>query len=236
MLIPPRNNQQNDREGSFSLGETLGVAFITLMTFYIVFSAIYSIFIGFGVNQLFVDISVALASIASIALLIRFVKVRKNLPYKDYLGFKKFTKNQFRNWMLYLAIYIVAQYTLDFFVRPTFSQDILTAYKNHLFIPLTYLTLIFPVAYEEVLFRAFMLEGFRNSLLGSTMGIVLTSLLFAFTHFQYDLYYKFLVFCLGVFFGIARIKTNSSYLSITLHFVYNVYAITFILIYVHFYN
>jgi membrane protease YdiL (CAAX protease family) len=236
MLIPPRNDQQNDREGSFSLGETLGVAFITLMTFYIVFYAIYSIFIRFYVNQLFVDISMALASIASIALLIRFVKVRKNLPYKDYLGFKKFTKNQFRNWMLYLAIYIVAQYTLDFFVRPTFPEDILTAYKNHLFIPITYFTLIFPVAYEEVLFRAFMLQGFRNSRLGSAAAIFITSLLFAFTHFQYDLYYKFLVFCMGVFFGIARIKTNSSYLSITLHFFYNIYATTFILIYVHFYN
>ena len=43
--------------------------------------------------------------------------------------------------------------------------------------------------FEELFFRGFLLEGFRRTFLGTTGAVVLTSLLWAVIHTQYDLYY-----------------------------------------------
>ena len=78
-----------------------------------------------------------------------------------------------------------------------------------------------------------MIPGIANSRFGTVGALLISSFLFAITHFHYNLYYQLLTFCSGIFFGIARIQTGSTILAIYLHALNNLFAITYLLIYVH---
>lgn len=77
---------------------------------------------------------------------------------------------------------------------------------------------------EEVIFRGFLLKGLANSVLGVYGAILLTSLVWAVIHSQYDWVYLFLIFLTGLVLGYARIKTNSLFVPIMMHVVFNLVA------------
>lgn len=239
MLIPPNNSRA---AGGFSLRDTLVYSFAFLFLNYIVsLLCVFLIYLcvtflpsGSYIYKLFyVDFIHIVPSTVGTAIIISSVRSRQNLNSKDYLGFKKFTKKELINWTFLLVLFIVVESFVTYLVNPPGQMEILAAYRER-FIPLVYLSVIVvaPV-YEEVLFRAFMIQGIRNSRLGSAGAIVVTALLFALMHYQYNTYYKFWVFGTGIFLGIAKIQTNSTYLSITLHSLMNLYAVTYILVYIH---
>lgn len=55
-------------------------------------------------------------------------------------------------------------------------------------------------------------------------AIVLSSLIWAPLHLQYDLYGILMVLVLGLLFGYARLKTNSVYIPIAMHALMNFIA------------
>jgi membrane protease YdiL (CAAX protease family) len=71
--------------------------------------------------------------------------------------------------------------------------------------------------FEELFFRGFLLAGFQRTILGTAGAVVVTSLLWAVIHTQYDLYYMATIFVRGVVLGLARVHSGSLILPIGLH-------------------
>jgi len=77
---------------------------------------------------------------------------------------------------------------------------------------------------EEVIFRGFLLKGLANSVLGVYGAIFLTSLVWAVIHGQYEWGYMMLIFVIGLVLGYARMRTNSLFVPIMMHIIFNFVA------------
>lgn len=92
-------------------------------------------------------------------------------------------------------------------------------------LPLLWLALIVAAPFsEEFLFRGFLFTGLKESRLGAYGTILITSLIWASIHAQYDLYGITTIFVAGIFLGFARLKTNSIWLCVLLHGLMNLIA------------
>ena len=78
---------------------------------------------------------------------------------------------------------------------------------------------------EEVLFRGFMLPGLAAGRLGAGGAILVTALLFATVHTQYDLFDMSAVLALGLLLGGARWFSGSLWLALGLHVAINAVAV-----------
>jgi membrane protease YdiL (CAAX protease family) len=79
---------------------------------------------------------------------------------------------------------------------------------------------------EELLFRGFLQRGWAGSWLGVAGTIVLTSALWAVLHQQYNWLGIFAIFLMGLLFGWLRRRSGSTTLTITLHALNNLLAMT----------
>jgi membrane protease YdiL (CAAX protease family) len=77
---------------------------------------------------------------------------------------------------------------------------------------------------EEIMFRGFVFRGWAASPLGAPGTILLTALIFAVVHTQYDWFGVFQTFCMGALFGWLRWRSGSTTLTILLHMVINFIA------------
>jgi len=81
-----------------------------------------------------------------------------------------------------------------------------------------------PVA-EEFLVRGFLLQGWSQSSLGPLGAVVLSSGAWAGVHTQYNWFYMSEIFALGILFGMLRLRTGSTWLTVFLHAVNNAVAV-----------
>jgi membrane protease YdiL (CAAX protease family) len=77
---------------------------------------------------------------------------------------------------------------------------------------------------EEIMFRGFLFRGWAASRLGAAGTIVLTSVIWAAIHTQYDWFGMAQIFCLGLLFGWVRWRSGSTALTMLMHAVTNVAA------------
>jgi membrane protease YdiL (CAAX protease family) len=78
--------------------------------------------------------------------------------------------------------------------------------------------------FEEIAFRGFLFKGLAASRLRWFGATIITSLLWAGIHLQYDWYEVSVIFVLGLVLGSARAMTNSTLLTIWLHCLVNILA------------
>ena len=74
---------------------------------------------------------------------------------------------------------------------------------------------------EEFVLRGFMFRGWSQSFLGPVGSIVLTSVLWAMMHTQYDWFGRFSIFVMGLAFGYFRWRSNSTWLTVMVHSAMN---------------
>jgi membrane protease YdiL (CAAX protease family) len=75
--------------------------------------------------------------------------------------------------------------------------------------------------FEETLLRGFLFRGLAESRVGPPGAIVLTAVLFALPHVQYELYQMGLILVAGLFLGVVRDRTGSVLVTILLHAIQN---------------
>ncbi|MGY4170678.1 CPBP family intramembrane glutamic endopeptidase [Bradyrhizobium sp. USDA 4529] len=75
---------------------------------------------------------------------------------------------------------------------------------------------------EEFVFRGFLFRGWSQSFLGPVGAIVLTSLVWALNHTQYDWSYRFCLFIFGLALGYFRWRSNSTWLTVIVHSALNI--------------
>ena len=75
---------------------------------------------------------------------------------------------------------------------------------------------------EEFVFRGFLFRGWSQSFLAPVGAIVLTSLVWALNHTQYDWSYRFCLFVFGLALGYFRWRSNSTWLTVIVHSALNI--------------
>ncbi|MCJ8320253.1 MAG: CPBP family intramembrane metalloprotease [Colwellia sp.] len=156
-----------------------------------------------------------------------FASRRKVTTAASYLGFNKFpNKTMFINFNLAILVYFVFSYFASNALGIETPQSIIDIYNttDYLFLLLFVVVIAAPI-FEELVFRGFIFKGLKNSPLGITGTIVITSILFTLIHAgQYDLTILAVLFPLAVILAIARLRSGGIYLPIYLHFVNNLYS------------
>jgi membrane protease YdiL (CAAX protease family) len=118
----------------------------------------------------------------------------------------------------------VVSWLLGHSVITAFQSDILRTASAAGWVPLLWLWFAVVVATpigEEILFRGFLFRGWLRTPREVWPVIVLTALLWALTHVQYDWYVTGQVFALGLLLGWMRWATSSTLLTILLHGLIN---------------
>lgn len=123
---------------------------------------------------------------------------------------------------LFLAVYEVASRLLDRPPLPDFMVE-LHATSGSLWWLAAAVVLAAP-AVEEVMFRGFLLPGLAASRLRPGGAVVLTAVLWAAIHLQYDPFDMAAIVVLGLIFGVARLRTGSVWVPFLLHLAVNLVA------------
>lgn len=166
---------------------------------------------GLESDGLFFAIAEVLAGSIAIAFTLFLTWIRKGPEVRDYLGLRAPARITTLRWLLYTVLLGVLLDGVSSVAGYAVVPDwMLAIYRSAGYLPLLLVAilLVAPVL-EELLFRGFLFEGMRRSRLGDPGTIVLTSLLWACVHLQYEWFYIGQVFVLGLLLGMARVRTGS---------------------------
>jgi uncharacterized protein len=157
-----------------------------------------------------------------IVMCILFVHLRKGITFQDYLGLKRVKVSQMLIWCAIIAIVFLGMDQLENAIGYSNGKDSgLKMYKTAGCVPvLWFMTVILGPVTEETVFRGFVFKGF-NAALGPVLTIILTSFIHTILHFQSGLITQIMRFIAAVLFCIARTRTGSLYVPITMHMVGN---------------
>ena len=170
-------------------------------------------------NGLVTSVSVVVATVVCSALIVLLVKLRRSGPVHQYLGFRAVRVVTILRWFFaYLCLMFLAYGVFYLFDLEGGPNVVAQQYDSAVF-PLLFLAAVVLVGpfFEEVFFRGFMFAGIERSRLGAPGAIVITSLLWAVIHIQYDIQTIVVILFLGFLLGVARVATGSITLTYAVH-------------------
>lgn len=177
-------------------------------------------------NGTLLTLSIFLSSPMILGLTLFFANLRRGIPIKDYLGLQEIHWKEAAQWLALLLFFAGASDLITFLLnRPVVEPFMLNAYMTATSKNLLWAGIVMaaPVS-EEIFFRGFLFYGILRTRLGPAGAIVLSSLIWAPLHLQYDLYGMVTVLVLGFLLGYARWRTNSVYIPIVMHALMNFIA------------
>jgi membrane protease YdiL (CAAX protease family) len=163
--------------------------------------------------SIFVSVPIILGCIALC------IYVRKGPSIRQYIGFNAIDIGTVLRWTGLILLFLAAsEFLSQAMGRPLLPDFVVETYKTAMSSALLLAAVVIaaPLA-EEVLFRGFILAGFRSDAISNGAAISFSALLWAANHFQYDLFEMILVFLLGIIMGFAKIKTGSIYPPLAMH-------------------
>jgi uncharacterized protein len=180
------------------------------------------------VDGLLVTLSVYIATAVQTALLV-LMALRTGGGPASYLGL---TLPRARDLILSVLIVTIVGAALDgasssLGLDPVtqFQFDIYRSARAEGWLPWLWLAIVVVGPFgEETLFRGFMFRGWHRSPRDAWVAIIVTALLWAFSHAQYNLYLIGQVFVFGLLLGWFRFTSRSTILTILLHGVLNLEA------------
>ncbi len=154
------------------------------------------------------------------------VKIKKGSNLKHYLGLKRVDFTALKIWFPILVAFLVSSDALTIFLgRPIVPEYMSTVCSSAESLWLLYIAIIVAAPiFEELFFRGFLFSGLKSSIIGPVGAILVSSLLWAAIHLQYDMYGLATIFIMGIGLGIARLKSGSILLTIGLHSFSNLVA------------
>lgn len=166
------------------------------------------------------------AAFVCIPLILAAIGLKQRSELKGYLGLKRFSGATFARWggaiLALAAAFDLLQWLGGQPIVPEFMTRIYASAAGSALLWLA--VVIVAPATEEMLFRGFLLPGLAASVLGPVGAIVLTSLVWAAFHVQYDLLQMGFIFVVGLLLGWARYETGSLPLTFALHALMNLAA------------
>lgn len=178
-------------------------------------------------------LTISVATIASMppASLVLFLAVwRAGCSVKEYFALVWPVR---RDLLIGLAIVVVllplGDLTSYFTGHDIVPHAVVDAYRTALasghVLTLGFALVVIAPLMEELLFRGFLFRGYAASRLGVTGAILLTSVIWAAMHVQYEIFYIGQIIVLGCVFGWIRWRSGSTLLTIILHAVVNLTAL-----------
>ena len=154
------------------------------------------------------------------------IKLKKGSQLQDYLALQRVERRTALRWLGALAVVLVLSDLLTLALgRPIVPDVMKTLYESAEPAWLFWAALIVAAPlFEEVFFRGFLFKGLQASRLGNIGTIVVTSVVWAIIHLQYDAYGIATVFVLGLLIGAARASSGSLLLPIGMHSAANLVA------------
>lgn len=159
------------------------------------------------------------------------IAFKRGSKVKNYLGLHAASKGQVLRWtLLFIALLIgldVIGSLLDRPVTPEVMREMYlsTESKTLLFVA----TVVAAPVFEELFFRGFLMEGFSRTALGRWGSVLLTAAFWAAVHVQYDVYGLVTIFAIGVFLGLAKLRSGSTIFAMVLHALNNAIAFFFLM-------
>ena len=178
-------------------------------------------------NAFLLSISAIGSTIFAVPLVFLIAKLKKGSNLKEYFSLNGFCRKTLLFWILATLLLLTAEDAITTFFMiqeiPNFMMNI--SYPTDVSKVLLVLGVAFfaPVL-EEVIFRGFLLKGLTNSFIGVWGAIIISSFVWASVHFQYELVYLVMIFVTGLVFGYAKVKTNSLFIPILMHVLFNLVA------------
>jgi membrane protease YdiL (CAAX protease family) len=166
--------------------------------------------------------TIIISNLISVAAILLIVLI-KGYALKDYMAFYRVQLATVFKWLGILAAFVILTEGAAALLRLDFGGDSMLALyhaTDSLWLFWVAAVLAAPL-FEEVMFRGFLFRGFQASFLGTGGTIVLTALLWAAMHVQYNLYGMGLIAATGVLFGTARARTGSLVVPMALHATLN---------------
>lgn len=174
-------------------------------------------------NGLMVSVATIISSIAGVGITLLFARLRKGISLAQYMAWKKISLKTVLV-LFGLVLGLLALFTIFNQFRPTSQETdpMVELYRSSVWPALFWIAVVvFAPVFEEVFFRGFIFAGLLHSPLRAFGTIVLTSLVFASLHIQYDLLAMAQIFILGLVLGIVRLKTGSLWSPIIVHALWN---------------
>jgi uncharacterized protein len=212
---------------------TLGLGLIALFGGQIVALIVLIRWFGFSLPRwsdlvtdgVLVTVSVCIATTVQVALLV-LMAWRTGAGATAYLGLTVPPKRDLLLGIIAVAILTAAadgvSWILGYNLVSQFQLDIYNSASAAGWLPWLLLTLVVvaPIG-EETLFRGFLFRGWHRTSRDSWAVIIITALLWALTHVQYNPYFMAQVFGIGLMFGWFRYKSGSTILTMVLHGLVN---------------
>jgi membrane protease YdiL (CAAX protease family) len=168
-----------------------------------------------------------LVAVPAAAVTLVFAARQAGMPVKDYLGLKRPKLFHVLGSVgALVAFALLCTGITHLFPSIDQSSIMISEYRatsvNPVAIVLYWLTIVVsaPIA-EEIVYRGFVFRGWSETWLGTGGALVLSSLLFAVIHVQYNILGMTVVFGLGILFGLVRWLSGSTLLAIFVHSVWN---------------
>ena len=180
---------------------------------------------GMQSNPDVVVASTLVSAVGGTLLILLIAALRKGTSWREYLAVRRPGAKELLVWLgIVVGTVIVLEVIALLFDQPVpeWWVEVYQASEN---IPLLVLAIVVAAPlFEESFFRGFLFAGWSQSKLGATGTILLTSVLFTIVHSQYDAFHLGQVFVLGALLGVARYRTGSLVITISMHAFINVIA------------
>ena len=222
----------------WNVWETLGLTLLILVVFFSISSAIALLFVtlklaqnstlesqaalqSIETNGLVLSIATIGAGTCSSGLIYALLKVRPTLTVKQYLALRK---PRWTSWLIWNAFLVTLIQLSDAILRTFEHQETFTEriYQTAQSPILLYIAIVgIAPLFEELLFRGFLFHGLQSSHLGSFGAITISAIGWATLHIQYDPLVISQIFLFGLLFGLARWRTHSLWIPLSMHCLNN---------------
>lgn len=174
-------------------------------------------------NGLVLAVATCASAIVCVCLIFLIIKLRKGAAIKEYLALTPITgKTLFVLFVLTAGFIILSDCLTDLLGRPIVPQYQVDVYRTSVWPIILFIAIVIAApAIEEIFFRGFLFEGFRQSRIGNPGAIVLTAFIWTIIHTQYGAYELTTIFVMGLFLGIIRLKTGSLLSCLFIHSIFN---------------
>ena len=166
--------------------------------------------------------TVIVSNLLSVVAILLIVLI-KGQPFKDYLAWHDVRLRTQSTWMGILVAFMILADLAAELAGVDFGGDSMVKLFQA-----THPAWLFWIAavvaaplFEEVMFRGLLFRGFQASFLGTGGTVVLTAVLWAVMHIQYNLYGMGFIAATGILFGLARARTGSLLVPMALHAALN---------------
>jgi hypothetical protein len=178
-------------------------------------------------SGLLISIMISFAALVTIPATFLLVRVKKGIALQEYLDLHRVAPSVVAGWLgIIVLVIIVIDLAAVLLDEPLVPGFLIQQYRTARFLPLLYFALVVaaPLA-EEIIFRGFALTGFLHSRLSTTGAVLLTALIWAIIHTQYDITRVIAIFLVGGIMGLSRLKTGSLIPAIAMHAFMNLVAL-----------